>query len=209
MKNWFKKTLFVAGLAIAGSAANTAVNSAAFAGTIPNTDRVSFNVGHVTLDASHGPASTTFNPATKPNTVIDGQVQIDATHIDYWWKRRPHQSSKAARTEQANSWNFTLSHAGQTADLGGLPGAVNDHWFKTDAFDGVTAGGDWVLTATSDYYASHKRMIAFDLAGFFHTKAAPTSSSGGGSVPVPASALFILMGLAGIGAASRRKKAKA
>lgn len=197
---WFKTALAIAGLTLATSAAN--------AGTI--TDRAHFDrQNNVLLDASNGPASTTLTSNAPANTVVDGKVQIDITDIEYWWKRRNGQSSWAAKNEQARSWNFTLSHAGQTANLGGLPGAVNGYWFKTNAFDGVTTGGDWVLTATSDYWKSAKKMIQFDLAGYFNYKAAPTTSSSGGSVPVPATALLILMGLAGMGASSRRNQAEA
>lgn len=197
---WFKTALAAAGLMVAASAAH--------ASTI--TDRAYFErQNNVLFDASNGPASTKLWANAPADTVVDGKVQIDIKDIDYWWKRRGGQSSWNAKTEQAKSWNFTLSHDGQTADLGGLPGAVDQYWFKTTAFDGVTTGGAWVLTATSDYWKDAKRMIQFDIAGFFDYKAAPTtsSSSSGGSVPVPATALLILMGLAGIGAASRREAA--
>lgn len=198
---WFKTAMAVAGIMLATSAAQ--------ASTI--TDRAKFErQNNVLLNATGGPASTKLWSNANPDHVVDGNVQIDISDIKYWWARRPGQSSTKARNEQAKSWSFTLSHGGTTADLGGLPGAVNQYWFKTDAFDGVTAGGSWVLTATSNYYKNAKKMIEFDIAGFFNTKPAPTtsSSSSGGSVPVPASALFVLVGLAGMGAA-RRKTVKA
>ena len=188
-----------------------AASSNAHATTIVESEPVGFNEGRTSLNADSGSASTTISPNVAADTVIDGQVQIDATNIRYWWDGRDGQSGAEARIEQANSWNFTLTHAGKTADLGGLPGAVTDHWFKTTAFDGLAAGGDWILTATSDYYKSAKRMIAFDLAGFFFTNVGLTNGgnggggNGGGQVPAPGGLLLILAGLAGI--ASTRRKA--
>ncbi len=139
---------------------------------------INFNEGRTSLNDGTGANSTTVSTNAAADTVIDGTAQFDLTNIRYWWRGRDGQSGADAQTEQANSWNFTLSHAGTTADLGGLPGATGNYWFMTDVFDGITAAGDWILTATSDYYAADKQMIAFDLAGFFNTAAAPAPDAG-------------------------------
>lgn len=173
-----------------------AAGQQAHATTIAPSERISFREGTTLLNAANGPASTTISPNAPAGTVIDGAVQVDVTKIQFWWRSRTGQSYNDARIEAANSWNFTLSNGDTTVDLGGLPGAVNDHWFRTNAFDGLSAGGDWVLSATSDYYAASKRMIQFHLAGFFNVKP--------GEVPVPAPILLILAGMVGI-AGMRRK----
>ena len=204
--NWFKYSAAALGILITVLAAS----SHAEATVITPSERTSFNAGRTLLDASGGAASTTITTGVAADRVIDGQVQIDATSIQYWWKRRNGQSGGNAQREGANAWTFTLSHAGTTANLGGFPGAVTNHWFKTSAFDGVIASGDWVLTATSDYYKSAKRMVEFNLAGFFSSTAAPTTGSSGGStssggqVPLPGTLLLILAGIGGIASARRK-----
>ncbi len=164
-------------------------------------ERTSFNEGRTLLDASGGAASTTFSTGVDATRVIDGAVQLDIRDIRYWWKTRPGQTDYDARNEAANAWTFTLSHAGTTANLGGLAGATNDHWVRTSAFDGVTAGGDWVLTATSNYFHNAKKQIEFNLTGFFYTIA---GNPGGGQVPAPATLFLILAGLAGMAGARRK-----
>lgn len=213
---------------MAAVVASAALAAPAFAGTITNNDRVTFDAGQVFLNAKNGADSLTISPAAPANSVIDGNVTLQLDNILYWYDRRNGQSFSSARKEQAKSWDFELSYGGTTVDLPDLTSAVINTTFSTAAFDGVVAGGDWVLSANSDYYSPKKRMVRIDLSGFFDTAAATTgssssssggtsssggsstsssssSSSGGGSVPVPASALFVLVGLAGIGAARRRK----
>ena len=200
--NWLKIGAAAFGVAVTLLAASPHANAT----VIDSSIRTSFNEGRTLFDASAGPASKTISTNVGADRVIEGVVQVDATDIQLWWKRRHGQSRRQARRETADAWTFTLSHAGKTVDLGGLPGPVKDHWFKTSAFDGLTAGGDWVLTATSDYYRRAKRMIEFNLAGFFFTKVSQTNppGGGGGQVPAPAPLLLILAGLAGM-AGMRRK----
>ncbi len=76
---------------------------------------------------------------------------------------------------------------------------------STFSFEGGNAS---IWTAVTDSLGNGS---GFDFAGTTTfvsvTTPEPAAAPGGGSVPVPATALFILAGLAGIGGAMRRKKA--
>lgn len=151
---------------------------------------------------------------------IDGALTLDLSDVTYWadgWYDTSTGApvgtasrgftSRQEMTESIDSWRFTLSHAGtsvtfdNTATGRELFGR-NSATFTTGAFDGLLAGGEWLLTATTDYWLARKRMIQFDALVSADLATVP-SSGGGGQVPVPATLLLILSGM---GLVARRRR---
>ncbi len=192
--NWLKFGGAVFGVCVTVLAASSDVNAT----TIMANERAGFHERHTAHHAANRSASN-----AESGKAIDALVQIDATDMHYWLKKRHDRPSSAKRQEAAEAWTFTPTHSHKIINLGGLPHTANNDWLNTTTFNGVTSSGDWVLTATADYYHKAKRMIEMSLAGFFFAQVG-ASTSGGGNVPAPAPLMLILTGLAGI-AATRRK----
>jgi len=198
------------------------------------------------LVAQSGTGSESYSTGAGLDQVIDGAVNLSFTDVTFWsdgfynvntnelvGEGSRGNSSAAEMVESINSWDFTISHGGvtetfspPTATLGNTTHfGGNVLSFATDAFDGLVAGGDWILTASTDYWLNEKRKVQFDLTGAFDVVAAPTSSggttspgdttspggsssssSGAGQVPVPGPlALLLPFGLWG-GLRARKNK---
>ena len=202
------------------------------------------------LVAMNGPASTAYTTGAGTNQVIDGTVRLDLSDLTYWadgfyntqtlapvGTGERGRSSRAEMTESINSWTLSLSHGGVTEEFspvatGNELFGTNSLSFASDAFDGVVAGGEWILSAESDYWRTDKRKLQFDLAASFGTSTVDScatnpngagcgggsssssssggsSSSGAGSVPGPASPFLLFAGLLGMVALRRRSRAAA
>jgi len=237
-------TIKLAGTALALAIAVGA--SAAHATAIGGADFRFDDAGRM-LVAMNGPASTTYTTGAGTGQVIDGTVRLDLSNLTYWadgfyntetlapvGQGERGRSSRAEMTESIDSWTLSLSHGGVTEEFS--PVATGKELFGTnslslvsDAFDGVVAGGAWILSAESDYWRTDKRKLQFDLAGTFGVGAADpcaanpngpgcggasssgggSSSSGAGRVPGPASPFLLLAGLLGMIGLRRRARAAA
>lgn len=112
----------------------------------------------------------------------------------------------------ADSVDGTLTHRGTTYDAifstgpkivsFRLDGSQSSVWTSLEDSLGNTRGFDVAGATTYVGVTTTPPIFAEPPSG----PTPPGSSSGGGSVPVPATALFILAGFAGIGGAMRRKK---
>jgi len=177
------------------------------------------------LVAESGTGSAAYSTGAKLDQVIDGAVNLSFTDTIFWsdgfYNTTTNElvgtgsrgrTSEQEMVESINSWDFTISHGGvtkafspDTATLGNTTHfGGNTLNFVTDAFDGIVAGGEWLLTATTDYWLGEKRKVQYDLSGSFNVAAANSSpggapsSSGGGQVPAPGSlALLLPFGLWG------------
>jgi len=192
------------------------------------------------LVATSGTGSANYSTGAGSDQVIDGAVNLSFADTIFWsdgfynttteelvGSGSRGRTSAQEMVESINSWNFTISHGGVTEAFSPSTATLantthfggNTLNFATNAFDGIVAGGDWVLTATTDYWLEEKRKIQYDLSGSFNVAAAnpspgstPTSSndpsSGGGQVPVPGPlALLLPFGLMG-GLRLRRNKTR-